>query len=81
MTEKELAAIEARHEPQPRNGANWCHTCERELPCDAARLVAEVRRLQKTAWILWDTMNRDTQPIADESLQEAGLPEMESGYR
>lgn len=43
-------------------------------------LIAEVRRLRKTADVLWNTMNRDTKPCAAENLADLGLPQVEDGW-
>jgi hypothetical protein len=48
---------------------------------DSPSLENEVRQLRQTVEILWRYMNRDVQPLADDALKEAGLPEVEPGYR
>ena len=64
MSEDKWAAIEARHQPFQAFGGPLCRECtdDRDVcfPCDAATLVAEVKRLRamldplRTARLLGD---------------------------
>jgi hypothetical protein len=48
MTEDELAATEAAHVVAPDDGwEGHCGVDAEEMPCEAARLAAEVRRLRR----------------------------------
>jgi hypothetical protein len=44
-------------------------------------LIADLREARQTIQVLWRALNRDQKVWADEDLAEAGLPEVESGYR
>jgi len=90
MDDQQIAAIEARSDRarsalRPVAGQMvWTLDQARALwesAQDVPELIAEIRRVRKTVDILWYTLNRDQKPIADDALADAGLPEVERGYR
>ena len=78
MSDERLAGIEKYAEEGEPQGTPQLVLSYRR---DVLDLVAEVRRLRSTVDVLWATMNRDIKALADDALEDAGLPPVEGGYR